>query len=189
MREKRTLLGVEREYVTETWDGETHRLQATIVLVETVDLYEGKGLSAALARGCGYRTIGLLKEAWMRSHPRSPFAKAVYFALGDVRDRNLFLQRDVWRGGDYTTSMSDSVIDDLPALDPAEIRALAAHNRQKDAARAVTRQEMAASETLAERMARIEAGGEAALHVVKRDVAVIGQRVVQGERKLAARGS
>lgn len=73
--------------------------QVTILRVEgPFDIPE---LGLDVARGCGYKTAVSLQEAWQARHPRSPRVAVVWFALGDWRDRDLFLNYSGTAGGDY----------------------------------------------------------------------------------------
>ncbi len=153
----------------------------TIIRVERVELYES-GPSLQLARECGFRTSSALKAAWLATHPRSPLAQAVWFALGDWRDQDRFLQRQIWRGGDYTTNRG-AAIDDLPVLSAEQLADIAAVNRQRDIRRDADTQQRLAAETLAERARRLERGGEEVAHLTRRELAVIGQRLGAAERR------
>jgi hypothetical protein len=152
-------LGVRREQVYDgTGDGRA-AVRFTIIAVETLDVYEGRGLTLSLAKGCGHQTVRELRAMWLKQHPQSPLAKAIYFALGDWRDQDRFLQRYIHRGGDYTGNRTDA-IDDLPALTPAQLGELGAVNRQKDVRRKADSGQKLSEQPLSVRMALIEAAGE-----------------------------
>lgn len=131
--------------------------QITLLSVETQDITEF-GLDTA--RDCGYTTVQGFRTAWLDRHPRSPLATVVWFAIGDWRDRDLFLAWSGRRAGandkGYTLSAGMAMDRDAPV--PDEIVAVyASHNRQKDEAQRAKLSAALATETPAQRWARVEA--------------------------------
>ena len=173
--------------VIEVVDGERHRVPITLLSYETVDVYEGKGLSRPLARACGCKDVAELRSVWMETHPRTPFAIAVHFTIGDKRDLTHLLRRNVSRGGDYATHAADDVIDDLESPTPQQLGAMAAGNRQRHARRVVGMQLSMAAQTDAERLEHIQRAGEEQRLNLRRELGVSRERIERMERARESR--
>lgn len=188
--------GASLGYVTEAATDSETPVVITIMALEVVDVMalvaparktDPRMLGVPDAKCCGYRTVTGLREWWVGKHPRSPLARLVRFQVGDVRDRDRFLQRYVSQGGDYTFSHSRA-IDELPALSPAELAAHARAGRQHYVARAKSTESVLARESYAQRIARIEAAGTEAVRAVQGEFAIIGQRLHYYEQALERAG-
>jgi hypothetical protein len=167
----------------------------TVLKVELVDVWEDvntpwfparkapRRLDLQDARACGFRTVLGLVSAWRLEHPRSPLARLVWFVFKDQRDRSRWLQREIWRGGDYTSDPSRAV-DTLPSLSAEELRELAQTARQTDLGREAARERAMAAESLAERVARLETASEAIRCEIKQELRIITDRKNRGLRKL-----
>lgn len=171
-----------RERVRDVVDGELRPAVITVLDVErNVAVVE---VGREVASACGYKTAEGLRDAWFARHPRSPLCTVVSFALGDVRDRPLFLNWTGRAGGDYTLNRSRA-IDDAEALTPEQLAALSSWNKQKDQARRATSARSLASETLAQRWERLvrateQIGGEAA-RAIRPHRRVLEQRLKRSE--------
>jgi hypothetical protein len=146
-------------------------------------------LSLQMAQICGYKTVQTLRESWLAKHPRSPLAKLIYVALGDVRDRPIFLNWTGGAGGDYTRSRHRAM-DDAEALTREQMRALAGWNKSKDEARrAKAAARLREDETLAQRVRRLESArerlGEEAAKAIRQHLRVVTQRVDRAEGRRA----
>ena len=188
-------IGTKRERVQDVGlGGDLRPARLTVLLVELVDVHAAgdqppldgyKPLDIVAARACGFRTPALLREDWKLKHPKADTAQLVWFSLGDVRDRDRYLQRWIWKGGDYTQDRH-SAVDDLPALSPEELAEVAANNHQRQTARVVETQLRLAEETLAQRVARLENAGDQMRREIKQELRIIAERAKRGKRKLGA---
>jgi hypothetical protein len=190
------VLGVTRERVNDVdEDGELRPAVITVLSVErNVEVAE---IAQTTAIACGYKTTDELQNAWFGRHPRSPTCHLVTFALGDVRDKPRFLtSTSVMRWGpgkkggsplgDYTTNPRQAA-DDAEALTDEQYATMAAHNRQKDAARSARTAEELAKDRYSVRLARIlamaERIGTEAEQAIRPNVRKIAQRVSRAENR------
>lgn len=140
-------------------------------------------LDIKVAIACGFKTAKLLRDDWDTRHPRSELAQLVWFALGDVRDKDRFLNRYVHRGGDYTGDRS-AAVDELPALTAEQLAALAVGNQQRFVRAQADTASRYAEETLADRVARLETATGYLRREIKQELRIITERANRGMRKI-----
>jgi hypothetical protein len=142
-------------------------------------------LTLSDAKACGFQTLTGLKDAWRSKHPRTLVVKVVRFQLGDIRDRDRFLNWTGRAGGDYTGNRHRAA-DDVAALPAEQLAPLTKAANERDRARAKSgsqrrRDEMAA---LADRWR--EELRESPNREVARSLRAIEHQLAALDRKLKA---
>jgi hypothetical protein len=187
-RQEKRLQTLFKEFTTHDEDGNSigkRRDRVCVVTLLEVEHADVVDLGIDVARGCGYKTVQGLREDWGIRHPRSPRAVVVWFALGDWRDKDVFMNWSGAAGGDYVGSSRRSLDPDAPVLTREQIDALSAVNRQKDDARRAQASAAMATETLAQRYLRLQRAtermGMEARSAIRQHRRVIEQRVKRAE--------
>lgn len=166
--------------------GRPRELVGTVTLIRVEVLYVAD-LTLEIASACGYKTSQDLREKWTDRHPRSPRAAIVWFALGDWRDRDVFMNWTGRAGGDYTANARRAMDSDAPVLSREEIDALSKVNRQKDDVRRAQASAALAAETPSERLKRVkretERLGDEARRAIRQEIRIITQRLERAERR------
>lgn len=156
----------------------------TVVRAETIFVAD---ITMEIARACGYKTALDLKERWAKRHPRSPQGVVIWYALGDWRDRDIFLNWSGRAGGDYTRNARRAMDADAPALSREEIDALSSVNRQKDDGRRARAAAALAAETPSERLKRLSRAvdrlGDEARRAIRQERRIIEQRLGRAEKR------
>lgn len=138
-----------------------------------------------VARGCGHKTVSEWSAEWDARHPRSPRAVIVWFALGDWRDQDLFMNWSGRAGGDFIRNSRRAMDPDAPVLTREQIEALSSVNRQKDEGRRAQTSAALATETPSQRLKRLDAAtariGDEARRAIRQELRIIEQRVRRGE--------
>lgn len=189
-RGERRLQTLWKESVVTNDDGEVighRRDEAGTVTLLRVDFSDVIALTYEVARGCGHKTVTDLQEVWFERHPRSPRVAVVWFALGDWRDRNIYLNWTGRGGGDYTKNASRAMDRDAPALTDEEMAQLSSVNRQKDEGRRARVAAALAAETPSQRVQRLNQAtarlGAAARREIRQELRIIEQRVTRLEKR------
>lgn len=189
-RGEKRLQALWKEHVAHDPDGlpigRLRELVGSVTLVRVEKLFVAD-ITMEIARACGYKTSDDLREKWTDRHPRSDLAAVVWFALGDWRDRDVFLNWTGRAGGDYTRNSRRSMDPDAPALSREQIEALSEVNRQKDDGRRAQASADLASESPSERLNRLskatERLGIAARREIRQELRIIEQRLQRAERR------
>jgi hypothetical protein len=193
------------EYVERDGDGDPTGkiLQRRLPWVITVTRIEPKvwvdEINEKTARECGYGSPAALRAEWGRRHRHQDLASLVRFELGDTRDRSLYMTSsdfyrwDIGDGhggtGDYTSSPTRS-LDGAPVLTGEEYETLGVAARQRDQRRRADAAKRIGTETLAQRVARLEDVKNGALaDDVRQELRIIEQRTLRAERKVLADSS
>lgn len=129
---------------------------ALITILSVAGPFDVPDLGMDVAKGCGFKTVQGFQADWQERHPRSPLAVVVWFALGDWRDRDVFLNWTGAAGGDFTMNSRRAMDPDAPVLTHEQIEALSSVNRQKDDARRATDSRAMATESASQRLIRID---------------------------------
>lgn len=175
------VIGHKSGVVYETPEGEAARpAKVTIRDVQTKTPLDK--LTDADARSCGYETADALRDAWKQKHPRTPLVHVVRFTLGDVRDRDQFLQYGGLAGGDYTMSPSRALDSDAPIVPASE---LARYTKQNGERYAKQRKDkvLAARDEIVSTLENLDltdapsAGVAAAIRSLRKQVAVLDRRL------------
>ena len=185
-------IGKKRDYVFTVTNGERRPVKLTITAVDKLDLEAAKDTddflcpTIEMARACGHTTVTSLRNSWLSKHPRSPLVQLVWFVVGDVRDRPLFLGWTGRAGGDYVRTPSRAM-DQAEALTPEQLAQLANWAQQRDIARRARISQDLANETLAQRVKRLESArerlGDEAYRAIRQNLRVISQRVERAEKR------
>ena len=130
----------------------------------------------------GYLTVAGLQEAWRAKH-RTPDCQLVRFQVGDLRDRDRFLNWTGRAGGDYVGNVHRAA-DDAAALTPEQLAPLTRAANERDRARLkstsqVKRDEMAAlaAELRAELRANPNRDVEKSLRAVEHHLASMDRKL------------
>lgn len=151
----------------------------TVLAVRDLELEQ---LTFAEARACGYRTVAGVRDAWLREHPRSPLARLVRFALGDLRNTPRLLA-PTGAGFDYTGDPHRAMPDEPEALSAAELARIAAVNGQSYLRHRAEQEIELRAKPVAQRIERIQQAS-ARMHIdVRREMRVIEQRIARAERR------
>lgn len=122
--------GVLVERVTHQVDVDGEKIKSkTVLTIRTVSdaLWLGQLLEPH-ALLCGHRTAAELEQAWLKVHPRTERVRMITFSVGDVRDRDFFMDRT----GGYTLSPALSVDREAPAITPDAQAWITRNARDKD---------------------------------------------------------
>lgn len=156
----------------------------TIVEVEVADVLD---FGLTVARGCGHKTVQDFRDEWQVRHPRSDRAIVIWFALGDWRDRDLFMNWSGRGGGDFTRNARRAMDPDAPVLTREQIETLSSANRQKDDGRRANASAILAAETPSQRLRRLDLVvaryGADARHAIRQELRIIEQRVKRAEKR------
>lgn len=120
------------ETVCDLIDGDRKPIVITILATTDLNLTD---LKQADATACGYKTLTGLKDAWKQRHRNTDTAKLVRFAIGDLRDRDQFLNWSGRPGGDYTTVSARANDRNAPVLTQAQLAPITKAARERDRAR------------------------------------------------------
>lgn len=93
-----------REHAIHDEDGKRvgkHREAAGRITLLSADFSDVVDIGADVAAACGHKTVQAFRDEWYGRHPRSERALVVWFALGDWRDRDLFMNWSGRAGGDF----------------------------------------------------------------------------------------
>jgi hypothetical protein len=134
------------------------------------------------AHACGYKTTQGLQDAWLAKHPRTPLVHIIRFAIGDVRDRDQFMQYGGLAGGDYTMSPSRALDRDAPIVPRSDLELYAKQNTERYAKQRkdkvlIARDELISTLEKLELGDAPSAGVAAAIRSLRKQVAVLDRRL------------